>query len=128
MPRHGQRDILDELLKGITGEVPAGDAELERLLRREVSEEAPPEKPKKIAARPKGGAKKKTTHYLSAETCGELDSARERINLLVRRRLSAKVSKSKIVDQAIKMILREFEEQGESSPLIQEIMRDIPRK
>lgn len=129
MPRHDQRDILDELLKGTTGTSPAEDAELGRLLRRKVSsKEAQPEKPNKVAARTKGGTKKKTTHYLSQETCGELESARERINLLVRRRLSGRVSKSKIVDQAIKMILREFDEQGENSPLIQEILRDTPRK
>ena len=77
---------------------------------------------------PGGDSKKKSTHYLSEEIFADLDDARDKINELVHQRLKSRVSKSRIVDQALRMILKEFEEKGEKSHLIKEILKDTPQK
>ncbi|MGV1100945.1 hypothetical protein ACUUL3_16235 [Thiovibrio sp. JS02] len=125
-----KRDIMDDLLKGSAEDAQDAIPLLENLIHRERQ---------KAEARKREGAgtvsrqtkkrkktsKKKTTHYISEEICEDLDDAQGKINTLIQRHLKSRVSKSKIVDQALKMILRDFEEKGERSPLIQEILKDI---
>jgi hypothetical protein len=83
-----------------------------------------PDKKKK----PGDDSKKKSTHYLSGEIFADLDEARNKINELMRPRLKSRVSKSRIVDQALRVILKEFEEKGEKSRLIKEISKGLRQK
>jgi len=132
-----KRDILDDLLRGLP-EDDNGLIEpaLTRLIHR-LAEAAPEEKPpaKTAPPRPKAGSKaqpvkskKKTTHYLSGEIFLDLDEARAKLNDLVGRQVKTRISKSRIVDQALKMILAEFEEKGERSPLVRELLKNNRKK
>lgn len=124
---------MDDLLKGSSEDTTHEAASLARLIHRtgesscakHPAEDPPSQDPKKS---PAGDSKKKSTHYLSEEIFADLDEARDKINKLVHPRLKAHVSKSRIVDQALRMILKDFEEKGEKSPLIKEILKSTRRK
>jgi len=124
-----KRDIMDDLLKGTSEDAPSEVKSLDKLIHRELGKEQAPaakstEKATTKKKRPKA-SKKKTTYYLSENIYDNLGDARDKINELIHMHLKSRVSKSKIVDQALKMILKDFEEKGEKSPLIQEILKDI---
>jgi len=121
-------DIMDDLLKGIPEDLPEDLQTLALLIHRksEGKTAKPATKTGKTApARKKARAsmKKKTTHYLSREIFDVLDATKEKINTIMQEREKARVSKSGIVNQALKMILKDFAEKGEKSPLIQEILK-----
>lgn len=130
MAAANKHDIMDELLNGGTGADNGEIKELHNLIHQEIlkaksarSQHSANGKEKKKKAVKE--SKIKTTHYLSEEIFDNLDDAKEKINTLVHKQLKSRVSKSKIVDHALKMILKDFEEKGENSPLIQEILKDI---
>lgn len=133
MAAKNKKDIMDDLLKGSSEDTTHEAASLARLIHRtgesssakHPAEDSPSRDPKKA---PAGDSKKKSTHYLSEEIFADLDDAREKINELVQPRVKSRISKSRIVNQALRMILREFEEKGEKSHLIKEILKDIRRK
>lgn len=120
-----RRDILDDLFNTSDDNSPPGTEELEKLIRREH-----PKKKGKTPHSKRGGkkeaskGKKKTTHYLSGEIFRELDEAKHKINELVPSPLRARVSKSQIVNQALKMILNDFEQKGEKSTLIKQLLNN----
>lgn len=124
-----KRDILDALLKGAPDDAPEGLDALARLIHRKVApepaaERQEPRRPSRSKKRP--GApqdKKKSTHYLSGDIFQDLDEAKERINRVIQERSKQHITKSRIVDQALRMILKEFEEKGEASPLFQELLK-----
>lgn len=134
MAAKNKNDIMDDLLKGTSEDAEHEASSLAKLIHRaEKASPAthPPESrscpdPKK--APPSGDSKKKSTHYLSGEIFADLDDAKDKINELVHPRLKSRVSKSRIVDQALRMILKEFEEKGEKSHLIKEILKGIRQK
>lgn len=70
----------------------------------------------------KGAAKKKTTHYLSKETFEELSQAKRAIRKLVPKDIKTGVSKSLIVDSALKLLLDDFEAKGEESVLVRKVL------
>jgi len=126
-------DIMDDLLKGTSEDAGHEGASLAKLIHRagettsarRPANSPPSPEPKKS---PGSDSKKKSTHYLSEAIFADLDEARDKINELVHQRLKSHVSKSRIVDQALRMILKEFEEKGEKSPLIKEILKGIRQK
>jgi len=128
-------DIMDALLKGLSEEPGnEGSSLLAKLIHR-TGEPANAQHPAGNSPRPPdqkknpdGDGKKKSTHYLSEEIFADLDDARDKINELVHQRLKSRISKSRIVDQALRMILKDFEEKGEKSHLIKEILKDIRQK
>ena len=126
-------DIMDDLLKGASEEAGPEGSSLAKLIHR-AGETASAKQPAGSPScpdpkkSPGSDSKKKSTHYLSEEIFADLDDARDKINELVHQRLKSRVSKSRIVDQALRMILREFEEKGEKSHLIKEILKGIRRK
>jgi hypothetical protein len=80
-------------------------------------------KPKdKSQGKSKGPAKKKTTHYLSRETFEELSQAKRAIRKLVPKDIKTGVSKSLIVDSALKLLLDDFEAKGEESVLVRKVL------
>lgn len=133
MAAKNKHDIMDDLLQGSPEDAATEAPSLAKLIHRTVipaSAKHPagitssPDRPKK----PGSDSKKKSTHYLSEEIFADLDEARNKINELMHQRLKSRVSKSRIVDQALRMILKEFEEKGEKSPLIKEILKDRRQK
>ena len=133
MAAKNKHDIMDALLKGSVEDASHETSSLTQLIHR-TGEKASAKHPGGSASsREKkeslgGDSKKKSTHYLSEEIFADLDDARDKINELVHQRLKSRVSKSRIVDQALRMILKEFEEKGEKSHLIKEILKDTPQK
>ncbi|MFA6498918.1 MAG: hypothetical protein WC256_00130 [Desulfurivibrionaceae bacterium] len=133
MAAKNKNDIMDDLLKGVSEDVGDEGSSLTKLIHRagEAASAQHPAGSPSCSPPPKtsgGDSKKKSTHYLSGEIFSDLDEARDKINDLVHQRLKSRVSKSQIVDQALRMILKEFEEKGEKSHLIKEILKGIHRK
>lgn len=134
MAAENKRDIMDALLKGVPTEATPEAPLLARLLERPGkkpplpghSSESPPCPPPKKAH--PGKCKKKSTHYLSEKIFADLDEARAKITELVHPRLKSRISKSRIVDQALRMILKDFGEKGEKSHLLKEILKDLRKK
>ncbi len=129
----GKRDIMDALLKGSSAEAPGDLKLLDRLIHKNrgkdeenrTREKGAPSRPDQ---RRQKARKKKTTHYLSKERYEDLGDAQSKINRFMQRHLKSRVSRSRIVDQALKMILKDFEEKGEKSPLLQEIIKDVSKE
>jgi len=126
-------DVMNELLKGFAEETTPEALSMAKLIH--CLEDAAPAKntAKKPPSPPspkksREDRKKKSTHYLSKEIFADLDEAQDKINELVRQRTKSRVSKSLIVDQALRMILHEFEEKGEKSRLTKEIIKGLHRK
>jgi len=128
-----KHDIMDDLLKGSSEDTTPEAPSLAKLIHR-AGETATATLPSGSAPGPEqkkphgGDSKKKSTHYLSGEIFDDLDEARDKINELVHPRLKSKISKSRIVDQALRMILKDFEEKGEKSHLIKEMLKDLRKK
>lgn len=133
MAAKNKHDIMDELLKGFVEEATPDALSLAKLIRRpEKAANAGPQAEKTSGPPPTqksgGESKKKSTHYLSGEIFADLDEARDKINELIHQHAKSRVSKSQIVDQALRMILKEFEEKGENSRLIKEISKGLHQK
>jgi len=129
-----QNDILGDILNDPqTGKIRGLDG-LNQLIRGEASsptEQNPPlvktkKKIIKTSKKCKKKQKKKSTHYLSKEVFENLDEVKKDIRdmLPVGKKLQA--TKSKIVEKAVKMVLKEFCEKGENSFLVEEL--DIENK
>ncbi len=69
-------------------------------------------------------SKRKTTHYLSPDTSDALEEAKEEIRSLVSPQLKRLVSKSRIVDMALRHVLDELARQGPKSKLVKHLLRD----
>ncbi len=68
--------------------------------------------------------KKKVTFYLTPETEWKLEEVKTRLKMLVSDRHGLRISKSAIVDNALKIMLREFELKGEDSILLRQMIRN----
>lgn len=125
-------DILDAVLKETNEDRPEIES-LARLIHR-MGTKASVKFPAENVAVPRqvkktgSDSKKKSTHYISEDIFEDLNVARNKIDELVHPRLKSRISKSRIVDQAIKMILKDFEKKGEKSQLIKEILKDVHQK
>lgn len=124
------RDILDALLGKPLENTAPGTEELEKLIHQEPRNKPSPEGKKRQGKTParntKNRGKKKTTHYLSGKVFQELSEAKQKINDLVPSPLKSRVSKSQIVNQALKMILDDFEQKGEKSTLVKQLLKNPP--
>lgn len=131
LSKRKKRNVLSELLTGETSEGMISKKELKalhKLIGHASQINATPdkqsEKTKKIAVRrKKKEAKRKTTHYLSEEIFENLASVQKEIRSMLPENLRAKVSKSEIVNQALTLILKEFEAKGENSKLVRNIIQ-----
>ncbi len=124
-----RQDILDDLLSTTTRDVPREIEKLACFIDRHA--EARADQDKKVSARTsaktrrkKRNTKKKTTHYLTVEIFEGLDEAKEKIRDIVPAGIKARISKSQIVNHALKMILCDFETKGESSSLVKFILQN----
>jgi hypothetical protein len=66
--------------------------------------------------------KKKTTHYISREIDRELDRAKRNIKKMAPPAERSRITKSSIVDQALKLVLHEFSEKKDESVLVHELL------
>lgn len=131
LSKRKKRDILSELLVGETSEGLVSKKELSALHKligntQQVNSihKKLPDKTKKIVLRKKKKEKKrKATHYLSEEVLKSLDSAIKEIRIGLPEKLRSNVSKSQIVDLALAEVLDEFENKGEKSRLVRNIIQ-----
>ena len=125
-----RQDILDDLLSTTTCNVPQEIEELVCFIERHAERRTVRDKKvgrNQVSAkrrRKKRNTKKKTTHYLSEEIFQGLDEAKEKIRKILPADIKTRVSKSQIVDHALKMILCDFETNGESSSLVKLILQN----
>ncbi len=83
-----------------------------------------PKKTKKITAKKKKKEiKKKTTHYISEEVFENLECVKKEIRSIIPENLRSRVTKSQIVNQALTIILKEFEARGKNSRLVRNIVQ-----
>lgn len=119
-------DILGDLLTSNEEEAFPGLAELNDFLSR------PPERPIGQDAHPADaswnatprGRKKKVTHYLSPAVSEELDRNLPRIRKFVPVNVRPKVSKSRLVDSSLRLLLQEFEEKGKESLFVRQFLHE----
>ncbi|NCC25346.1 MAG: hypothetical protein EOM25_09135 [Deltaproteobacteria bacterium] len=71
----------------------------------------------------KRSRKKKTTHYISKEVDKELDKAKRRLKRMAPRELKARMTKSSIVDLALRQVLTEFVAKKNDSALARELLQ-----
>ena len=67
--------------------------------------------------------KKKSTYYVTEETFAHLDKAKVKIKQQVPATFKKHISKSQIINQALGMILRDFEIKGDDSLLMKRLMK-----
>ncbi|UCD65846.1 MAG: hypothetical protein JSW69_07510 [Deltaproteobacteria bacterium] len=133
LSKRKKRDVLTDLLLGKSSEGIISKKELNalnKLIEGQPAKKAPaknktkPVKTRKIAVskRPQK-VKKKTTHYLSQEISENLDKVQMDIRSRLPENLQSGISKSHIVNQALAIILQEFEAKGKNSRLMQTIVQ-----
>ncbi|MDA8165390.1 MAG: hypothetical protein M0017_10225 [Desulfobacteraceae bacterium] len=114
-------DILGEVLTGADAESFPGLAELSSLLVRPEMPAMPQDAagPGKTPQR-----KRKVTHYLSWDISETLDRILPRVRELVPEKARKRVSKSRLVDSSLRLLLREFEEKGKESLLVRQYLHN----
>ena len=123
-----KQDVLKAILSDSGDNFVPGLEELEKLIHRSVKRPEPAsviEKPKaKKKRRPR---KRKTTYYLTEQVFENLGDAKEIIRKMLPDIQKSKISKTRIVDSALKMILKEFETSGSKSALVKQIQKRDPK-
>lgn len=123
------KDILEDILTGDHDHPVPGLDELTQLITNQTKPTpAQQTQTRKKATRPPKKAKKKTTHYLSKEVFEELDEARDILKTMLPGKNRPQISKSGIVDAALKMILHELADKGEDSALLKQLRQDQKKK
>ena len=72
--------------------------------------------------------KRKITHYLTEDNFEKLVRAKMDIRKHVPEQYRSQISKTKIVNQALRMILQEFQLNGEKSKIMQTILQSLGAK
>ncbi len=116
-----KQDVLKAILSDSEDNFFPGSEELEKLIHRSVVIEKPEAEKKK---RPK---KRKTTYYLTEEIFENLGDAKDIIREMLPDIQKSKISKTRIVDAALKVILKEFETKGGDSALVKQISKRDPK-
>ena len=127
------RDVLAELFNDPETEPQPEQAELIRLIYRRGSKEVGVERSQSAGSiqdskYSTGNRKKKATYYLSEKLIVELCEGKARIKVQVPSELKAKVSISRIVDNAIGAILNEYNQVGNKSDLMHQFLTDNPKR
>ena len=71
---------------------------------------------------------RKTTHYLTENTFKDLGRAKMDIRKHVPEQYRSQISKTKIVNQALSMMLQEFQLKGKNSKILQTILQNLDVK
>ncbi len=136
MERKTVRNVLEEVLKATDEDVIPGIEALGSLIHRQLpceegmqlddggnfviiddDDDCQVERP---APAPRTRAH--ATHALSLETLEGLSLARERLGALLATKVGQHVTRSEIVDQALRIVLEDFENKGLDSTLVRKIL------
>jgi len=114
------KDILAELLSGHHEDVPEA-ARLEQMIKSRITplpdeeeDETPGTYPSKI----------KATHYLAPQVASCLDEIREVLAEFLPSSPGLRVTKSRIVNAALRLVLRDVEKRGRESALVRYLIRE----
>jgi len=125
-----ERDILADILNDSQNGSVRGLDELSKLIHVIGSDQdrlAGNVKPRRKAASPtkkkKKKGKRKTTHYLNQDVFDNLGAAKKNIKEYLPDGSKTIATKSRIVESAIKVLLGEFEQKGEDSYLVKELLK-----
>ena len=119
------KDILEDILTGYNDHLVGGLYKLKKIITQNAwPKPAKKKKPLKKKRPQQQGIKKKTTHYLSEDVFEDLGEARDTLNNMLPEEARPHISKSGIVDAALKMILQELAEKREDSVLFKQIIKD----
>lgn len=119
-----KKDILHEVLTSTVRDNLPGVEELSNFLdQRRGGQEDRNLQPNRKRKKGKPG-KKKTTHYLSLETFECLNRTLPRIRRIFPEDLRSQLSKSRLVDSSMRLLLQEFEEKGKDSLLVRQFLDD----
>lgn len=125
-----ERDILADILNDSHSGNVRGLAELSKLIHMTSPGETlmPARSNAKKASFPpqnkkKNRRKRKSTHYLNQDVFENLGEAKRIIKDFMPAGSKAIATKSQIVESAIKVLLGEFEEKGENSYLVKELLK-----
>ena len=122
---HGyvRQQELDELLEVIHNPFFNDTALYDYSINLEPNKKEPEKKKKRIRK-----TKRKTTHYLTENTFKDLGRAKMDIRKHVPEQYRSQISKTKIVNQALSMILQEFQLKGKNSKILQTILQNLDVK
>jgi hypothetical protein len=84
--------------------------------------------PQKKKQKNKRKSKRKTTHYLTEETFKNLNRTIKDIRKIVPEKYRSQISKTKIVNHSLNMILEEFQLMGEKSKIMQTVLQNLSIK
>jgi len=120
-----KRDVLAEILSGAQEDVVEGLDSLYEIIRLESSEPLKSDDNTRSASLSKidpKKPKKKTSHYLTQNVFDELSKAKVNIRELLPSAPKSNVTKSNIVDIAVRAILEEYKAKGLKSALIKKVL------
>jgi hypothetical protein len=120
-----EHDILAEILSGVQEDVVEGLDSLYEIIRLEGADASEYQENKGEKPLPKTGRKrpkKKTSHYLTEAVFDELGDAKLDLREFLPDLPKSNVTKSSIVNIAVKTILDEYKEKGLRSTLIQKLL------
>jgi hypothetical protein len=122
-----EKDILGDLLKNKEN---SNDSELNELLNfiENIGGSVDCQKQKRKKSRVKKPQKKRCSSYLSHENFEALDKVKTECQKMISKDKSLKISKSKITDISLEIILKDFQTNKENSVLAKKIAGIISKK
>jgi len=125
---NSKKDILKDVLSGFPEEPIPGIEDLAELIYKGLPSQLQAAGEEKIRNRiPKvKKLKKKTTHYLSEDIFETLGETKEKLTGMLSEIPKMRISKSRIVNQALEVVLKEFDQKGEESLLVKKILKRSP--
>jgi hypothetical protein len=120
-----KKDILGDILSGSQDQVVEGLEELNKIINLEGISSTGSGSPGKDSIPEKkeiGKPRRKTSHYLTGKVFDELGETKFELRELFPSIPKSRVTKSRIVDLAIKTILEEYKEKGPESKLIRKLL------
>ncbi|MEW6499916.1 MAG: hypothetical protein ACOY8P_05265 [Thermodesulfobacteriota bacterium] len=119
-------DILGELLRGRERQATDETVVIEKMIRGRgegLAGQGPPEPPRSDLRL----AKVKTTYYLGEEAYEHLEDMRQTIADMLPPETRHRVTRSLLVELAIRLVLRDFEKRGRESAICQWLFRGLVR-
>ncbi|HIJ35889.1 MAG TPA: hypothetical protein HPP59_01250 [Deltaproteobacteria bacterium] len=124
-----KKDILAEILSGSEEDVIEGLEELCKIINLDAIFSDGSKSPKKDSIPAKKATRKPTrkqaSHYLTEKVLQELGETKSELRELFPSIPKSKVTKSRIVDLALRTILEEYKEKGAESELIRKLTTKI---
>lgn len=124
-----KKDVLKDVLSRSESGSFYGEKDLLEIIYHTQEQQKKPvlEKVIKKRMRKRRKTKKKTTHYLSEEIFDTLGDAKEKLRDMLPDEKLSRISKSRIVNYALDMILKEFDAKGDGSLLVKKIKAHVAK-